>query len=41
MGKELRTMVMTKENERGVAAMRQNKIIQKNRYTKDQYLRNL
>lgn len=41
VGKELRTMVMTKNNETGVATIKNNKIIQKNRYTKDQYLRNL
>lgn len=41
VGKELRTMVMTKDNETGVATIKNNKIIQKNRYTKDQYLRNL
>ncbi|MDD6977138.1 MAG: hypothetical protein PUI72_02280 [Prevotellaceae bacterium] len=41
VGKELNTMVMTKNNEMGVATIKNNKIIQKNRYTKNQYLKNL
>ena len=31
VGKELNTMVMTKNNEMGVATIKNNKIIQKNR----------